>query len=128
MPRTRIGTSFDEKSGAKTKSGAMRASTRTKPTSCCGPNSSSSSFTGRVSSGIDRVQLCGVDDHLVEHPRAGDDQHGGRGDDLRDEGERLLLDLRDGLEDRDDEADEQAGEQEREADLQRELHRVHREA
>ena len=34
-------------------------------------------------------------------------------DDLRDEGERLLLDLRDGLEDRDEQADDQADEQQR---------------
>ena len=54
-----------------------------------------------TSVGIERVELLRVGEDLAEHPRAGDDDHDAEADDLRDEGERLLLDLRDRLEDRD---------------------------
>src|SRR5262245_11025861 len=73
------------------------------------------------------VEVVRVADHLREHPRAADDDHGARHQDLRDEGERRLLDLRRRLEDRHEQPDDQAGDQERRRDLHRDHHRVQRE-
>src|SRR3954470_11079087 len=56
-------------------------------------------------------QALGEADQLGEHPVARDQQRDRDGDDLRDEGEGLLLDLGRCLEQRDEEADQQSGQQ-----------------
>src|SRR3954447_14208277 len=56
-------------------------------------------------------QALGEADQLGEHPVARDQQRDRDGDDLRDEGEGLLLDLGRRLEQRDEEADQQSGQQ-----------------
>src|SRR5207247_8942245 len=65
----------------------------------------------------------GEGDETGEHPRAEEHQRGRRRDDLRDEGERDLVDLGERLEDADaeagDEPEEQDGPGEREGQLER---------
>src|SRR5688572_4218722 len=63
------------------------------------------------------VQPLGERDHLGEHPVAGEEQDQGDRRELRDEGQRHLLDLGDGLQQRDPEADREGHEQDRRAEL-----------
>src|SRR3954471_16578097 len=62
-------------------------------------------------------QLVGEGDQLREHPVAGHQQRDRDRDHLRHEGQRLFLDLRGRLEQRDHEPDQQRGEQDRGGDL-----------
>src|SRR3954470_5812765 len=99
MERTRAGISLLENIGASTKSGLTRASTRMNPTTVCSPNCWSNWST--VRSGLaDEVrdaapEVGRVGQQLVEHPRPEQQQYRGERDHLRDEGQRLLLDLGD---------------------------------
>ena len=61
---------------------------------------------------------------LRDHPRTGERQHRGHGQQFRDERQRHLVDLRRGLEDADDEADRERGQQQRRGQHQRHLERV----
>src|SRR3954447_8827582 len=124
-PLARAGICLDENSGASRNSGETRASTRKNVATCCSENRAISSLA--FISGPDVVrdrgpQLLGPRDERVEHPRAGDRHDGDQRDDLRDERERLLLDLRDRLEDRDHQADHQAGEEHRRGHLHGDRH------
>src|SRR3954452_10830099 len=142
MPFTRIGIDLLENIGASRNSGEMRPRTRKK--------AATSSVEKRCRSALgsigrrrrrrlrlraaNRLEVDGLGDagpqvvapvdDRAEHPRAGDHDHRDQGRDLRDEGQRLLLDLRDGLEDRDREADDQPDEQQRGGDLDRHAHGV----
>src|SRR5215213_7922180 len=69
-------------------------------------------------------QALGEADQLGEHPVAGDQQRDRDGDDLRDEREGLLLDLRGRLEQRDQEAHEERGQQQGGGDLRGDHHRL----
>src|SRR5437764_10798509 len=111
---TRAGMALELNSGASTKSGEIRVRTRKKAATSCSENRASSSLAFMGGSGPDvrgdlRPQIRGPADDRAEHPRAGDGDHGHQRDDLRDERERLLLDLRDGLEDRVQQADHETG-------------------
>src|SRR5215204_5340410 len=120
----RIGTILLENSGARMNSGVMRVRTRKNAATCCSLKPARS-CSGSIFA-ADRLEVHGLRDvgpevagpvhHGAEHPRAGDRDDRDQGEDLRDEGERLLLDLRDGLEDGDREADDEAGEQHRHRD------------
>src|SRR6478609_5798906 len=98
--RARAGIILLEKSGARRKSGETRARTRKNVATSCSENRARSSLTS--TSGPDvirdlRPEFGGPVDDRSEHPRAGDRDHRDEPEDLRDEGERLLLDLGDGL-------------------------------
>src|SRR4051812_18662611 len=139
-PFTRAGIDLLENIGASRNSGEMRPRTR-KNAATSSVEKRCSSASGSIGRGR-RRGLCAADglevdrlgdvgpqvvapvDDRPEHPRAGDHDHRDQGRDLRDEGERLLLDLRDGLEDRDGEADDQPDEQQRGGDLDRHAHGV----
>src|SRR5689334_5756412 len=108
--RMRIGTIRDENTGASTKRPPMRAKTRKKVATSAlkTPLRSTVGFTGSGAAGHLRdlrVQLDGEGQQRVQHPRAGEHQHEPDAEGLRDEAERLLLDLRDRLDDRDGQAD-----------------------
>src|SRR5215207_5220622 len=111
--RARPGRLLLENSGARMNSGLTRARTRKNPATCCSVNWARSALAFIPA---DRLEVDGLGDAApklggpvddrAQHPRAGDRDDRDQGEDLRDEGEGLLLDLRDGLEDRDDEADD----------------------
>src|SRR5829696_915158 len=115
-PRARPGIILLEKSGASRKSGETRARTRKNPATCCSEKRARSSL-GSIVAGADGLEVdergdvapeaAGPVDDRAEHPRPGDRDHGDEAEDLRDEGERLLLDLGDGLQHRDHEADDE---------------------
>src|SRR3954469_17531468 len=140
MPFTRAGIDLLENIGVSRNSGEMRPRTRKKAATSSVEKRSRSALGSirrvrrlrlRAADGleVDGLRNAGpqvvapVDDR-PEHPRAADRDHRDQGRDLRDAGERLLLDLRDGLEDRDGEADDQAGQQQRGGDLDRHAHGV----
>src|SRR4051794_28072188 len=135
MPRARAGRLLLENSGARMNSGLTRASTRKNAATCCSVKWARSALAFIPA---DRLEVDGLGDAApqlggpvgdrAEHPRARDRQDGDQGEDLGDEGERLLLDLRDGLEDRDGQADDQAGEQHRQRDLHRDAHHLDEQA
>src|SRR3954447_26194540 len=101
MVRTRAGRLLLENSGARRNSGLTRANTRKKAATCC-----SVKWARRALAFIpaDRLEVDGlrnaapqlvrpVDDR-AQHPRPGDHHDGDQGEDLGDEREGLLLDLR----------------------------------
>src|SRR3954453_19898095 len=124
MRRARAGIMRDEKMGASRKRLPTRESPSRKPmTSLVAmPGSVTSTQILRLRAhelGDAHQQVVRVEQELVQHPRPGERHHGARDDDLGDEGERLLLDLRHGLEHGHDHAHDEAGQQERHGDLQR---------
>src|SRR3954452_15739140 len=127
--RTRPGIILLENSGARMNSGAILARTRKNAATCCSENRARSSLAVIGSAPDERRDLRPelgrpVDDR-AEHPRAGDSDDRDEAQDLRDERERLLLDLRHCLEDRDQEAHDQAHEEHGERDLHGHAHHVH---
>src|ERR1700754_5061407 len=134
---TRGETILLENSGAKMNSGETRARTRKKAATCCSEKFARI-WSGAIGPAADRLELDGLGDadpeivgpvdDRAEHPRPGDDDHRDERDDLGDEGEGLLLDLRDGLEDRDGKAHDEAGQEHRERDLHGHAHHLHDEA
>src|SRR3954471_19377908 len=128
IPRTRAGISRLLNNGASTNRGLTRASTRMNPTSCCSPNCWRRRSTATSASADDvrdaAPEVRRVGEQLVEHPWAEQQQHRRERDDLRDEGERLLLDLGDRLEDRHHEAHDEAGGEHRHGDLEGQRQRV----
>src|SRR5690349_5244343 len=115
MPLTRLLTILELNIGASRNSGEMRARTRKKAATCCSEKCARRASGSIVATDRLEVDLLGdaapqvgspVGDG-VEHPRTGHDQHHDQRGDLRDEGERMLLDLRDGLEDRDQQTHDQ---------------------
>src|SRR6478752_8829368 len=136
MPFTRRLIIFELNSGASRNIGETRAITRKKAATCCSENwARRDSGPIFATDGLE-VDLLGDAAPQVrrpvgdrgEHPRTTDDQHDHEGDDLRDEGERLLLDLRDGLEDRDEQTDDERGQQHRHGDLDGDAHHVDHQA
>src|SRR4051794_10907511 len=123
IERTRGETILLENIGAKMNSGETRPRTRKKAATCCSEKFARI-WSGAIGPAADRLELDGLGDAApeivrpvddrAEHPRSCDEDHHDERGDLGDEGERLLLDLRDGLEDRDEEADDEAGEEHRE--------------
>src|SRR3954447_6491867 len=132
---TREAIILEEKTGASRNSGPTRPSTRMNATTSraaiCGRTPASIPFMPAGSRADERrdarAQVVRVPDHLRQHPGAADRHHRSRDQDLRDERQRRLLDLRRGLEDRDEQADDEAGDQERRRDLHRDHHRLKRE-
>src|SRR5438067_3915034 len=101
IDRTRGGIILLENSGASRNSGETLASTRKKAATCCSENRARSSLAViRSAPDVERDLLPELGrpiDDRAQHPRAGDRDDRDEPEDLRDEGERLLLDLRDGL-------------------------------
>src|SRR5579871_4418225 len=142
MPRTFTASILEEKSGARMNRGVTRASTRKKAVTWPVPPSaliasasvmwliSVSAYRGPLADQLrDRhVEVLGVADQLVEHPRPEHDHQRAHAHDLRDEGQALLLDRGDGLEDAHDQADHQPGQKHRPGDGQGQRHRLAGEA
>src|SRR5664279_1827457 len=63
-------------------------------------------------------QAADVIHHHLQHPRTGEKQHDEHPDQLRDERQGLLVDLRRGLKDADDQADDQNGQKQRPGEYQ----------
>src|SRR4051794_1132249 len=133
--RARAGTILLENSGAKMKSGETRATTRKNVATSCSEKRARSSLGSIAADGLEvdegwdlAPEIAAPVDDRAEHPRAGDRDHRDQPEDLRDEGEGLLLDLGDGLQDRDDEADDEADEQHRQRHLHGDAHHLHDQA
>src|SRR4051795_9175745 len=106
---TMLGIAFVANGGTITSHALARASASrkpmSKPSSACRVTSASDGRSATEQVGQGGEEILGVGDHLVEHPAAADEDHERDAAELGHEGERVLLHLRDRLDERDEHAD-----------------------
>src|SRR4051794_31212835 len=122
--RMRIGTSREANTGARANMPPTRAKTSMKVAKCAPASTVRSTPSARRHLRDLAVQLDGEREQAVQHPRPHQDEHHADGEGLRDEAQRLLLDLRDRLDHRDQEADAHRHEQRRQGQLERDQDRL----
>src|SRR5690606_27440540 len=85
---TRTGTACELNGGATAIHAPARTRAKKKPTSSAGSMSRATACRSGQQVGDEVEEHVGERDGLAHHPRAADEQHGGRADELGDEGQR----------------------------------------